>query len=132
MRATQGKAWRSHYDSFYKGTARLRFSFGGRSGLFRGAGSEGAAKFGQYASVQKPWSPFHSRIGNALSGVTDNAASRLWSVSTKSGFYVEGMVARQGAMPGGFTQIFKANGNILTRRLFGNTSPWKSLREIGY
>ena len=132
LRFTQGSRWHSYYDSFLPGTARLRFSVSGRNGLWRGAASEGSAIFGQFASLQRPWSPFHCRIGNALHGVTDNAASRLWSVSTRPGFYVEGVIAPQGVFPGGFTQIFKANGNVLSRPLFGNKTPWSMLNETGY
>ena len=132
LRLTQGSRWGSHYDSFLPGTARLRFSLSGRGGLWRGAGSEGSATFGQYASLQRPWTPFHSKIGNALKGVTDNAASRLWSVSARPGFYVEGIVSPQGVFPGGYTQIFKANGNLLTRPLMGSGTPWSVIEETGY
>jgi len=93
--------------------------------LYRVANSESAAKFGEFASVEKPSSPVQAILKNALHPtVTNNRARLLYKVTTRAGFYIEGTTASQRSFPGGFTQIFQAG-------IFGH-SPWKILEYLGY
>ena len=117
--------WKSYYDSFKSGTVRLKFSFKGGQSLYRSANSVGAATYGEFAAIQRPISPVDSILKNALHPtVTGNRARFLYGVSTRRGFYLEGIVAPQGSFSGGNTQIFQP-------KLFGK-SPWKFIEYIGY
>jgi len=123
IRLVKGSSWRSYYSSFARGTARLRFSLRGGRVLHRIANSEGAARFGEFASVEKPASPVQAILKNALHpSVTSNRARFLYQVTTRIGFYVEGTVASQGSFPGGFTQVFSSQAYSATR--YGG--PWNT------
>lgn len=114
-----------YYSSFSPGTARLNIEIGGRQ-LFRSANTEGAASFGEFASVQRPATPQHAIQGNALNPtITSNRATHLYQLKTRFGFSVEGVAAPQGVgFPGGNTQVFQVSRPGLPT--------WRSTTEVPY
>jgi hypothetical protein len=127
IRLSEGTAWRSYYDSFSPGTANLRFSFLGGRQLFRAHDLPIAARFGRFASLDRPYSPLDAISGNALDPVLThgNMATKLFDVTTRSGFFIEGEVAPQGILSGGFRQVYRP-------KLFGRLSPWRDVSETLY
>ena len=107
--AVGGQSAASYYNSFVPGTARLNVGFGGQT-LFRAANSEGAAAYGEFASIQRPPTPAAAIQGSALSpAITGNRATSLFQVTTRPGFSVQGIAASQGiGYPGGYEQVFQA------------------------
>lgn len=114
-----------YYSSMTEGTARLNIEFG--RDLFRAANSDGAANFGEFASVERPASAADAISGNALDpAITPNQATQLYKVQTRFGFSVEGTVAPQGpGYPGGFRQVIQV-------RPGEGVSPWRNVQQIGY
>ncbi len=125
LQAAKGAQWESYYNSFSPGSARLNVGFGGQT-LFRAADSEGAASFGEFASVERPSSPADAIRGNALApAVTGNRASQLFQVTTRPGFSLQGIAGPQGSgYPGGFTQTFQGSRNGIPT--------WSSVAPVSY
>ena len=125
LQLTKGAQWESYYNSFTPGTAQLNITFGGQT-LFRAANSEGAAAFGEFASVEQPATPLEAIQGAALDpAITSNTANQLFQVTTRPGFSISGTAAAQGpGYPGGFTQVFQTK--------LSGAPTWSSVQPIPY
>ncbi len=90
-----------------------------------------AASGGRFASVEMPSSPAEAIQQNALAPQFGNSASQLFQVTTRPGFYVQGITAGQGmGYEGGATQVFQYRppATITSPR----PNPWSSVQQITY
>ena len=124
LQLVKGNEWKSYFEAFEKGTARLKFALGSKQ-YFRAANSEGAAAFGEFGGTYKPTSPVDAIVKYALDPrITGNRARHLYEVVSRPfRFFIEGKVAAQsGPFTGGVHQVFF--------RKTGSKSVWETLKEI--
>jgi hypothetical protein len=109
LRVTKGTQWRSCYDSFTPGSARLRLNLGRRQLLYRAHNEVAYIQGGEFAATSPGRTPVEVITKNALHPrITGNRARFQYQVTPRPRFYlyVEGEVASQGgAFVGGNTQV---------------------------
>jgi len=109
LRLMKGSGWRSYYDSFAPGTARLQINIGGRRLLFRQHNTMDAIRFGEFAATSEASTPVEAITKNALHPrITGGNRARIQCKVTPTRrfyIYIEGKVANQGgAFVGGNRQ----------------------------